>query len=186
MPGTPGTVDLTNALRRLTPKTTGALSTGPAATSQNGFGWRTPDSIMSTGSRSALSSLNSIQYPEKLKVRFDTISTASTIRWWFLFFFNVVEYIPSSCLSSIYCVHLGVYAHFRFYFKSFSSLHNPEKPDEWQFQSHFLILFVFFEGRSRKERHLFRSLNQLFPWYRYRNFSFFSTTFFLSLPVGFW
>ena len=140
---------------------------------------------MSTGSRSALSSLNSIQYPEKLKVRFDTISTASTIRWWFLFFFNVVEYIPSSCLSSIYCVHLGVYAHFRFYFKSFSSLHNPEKPDEWQFQSHFLILFVFFEGRSRKERHLFRSLNQLFPWYRYRNFSFFSTTFFYLFQSAF-
>ena len=63
---------------------------------------------MSTGSRSALSSLNSIQYPEKLKVRFDTISIASTIRWWFLFFFYVVEYIPSSCLSSIHCVHLGV------------------------------------------------------------------------------
>ena len=105
---------------------------------------------MSTGSRSALSSLNSIQYPEKLKVRFDTISTASTIRWWFLFFFNVVEYIPSSCLSSIYCVHLGVYAHFRFYFKSFSSLHNPEKPDEWQFQSHFLILFVFLRGEAEK------------------------------------
>ena len=70
-------------------------------------------------------------------------------------------------------------------FKSFSSLHNPEKPDEWQFQSHFLILFVFFEGRSRKERHLFRSLNQLFPWYRYRNFSFFSTTFFYLFQSAF-
>lgn len=70
VPGTPGTVDLANALRRLTPKTTGALSaanTTPAS-SQDGHGWRTPDSIMSTGSRSAFSSLNSIQYPEKLKV----------------------------------------------------------------------------------------------------------------------
>ena len=63
MPGTPGTVDLTHALRRLTPKTTATAS------SHDGHGWRTPDSIMSTGSRSGLSSLNSIQYPEKLKVR---------------------------------------------------------------------------------------------------------------------
>lgn len=86
MPGTPGTVDLTNALRRLTPKTTGASSPGrtTSASSQGknaGYGWRTPDSIMSTGSRSALSSLNSIHYPEKLKVRDGCdgiISTGST------------------------------------------------------------------------------------------------------------
>lgn len=62
VPGTPGTVDLTHALRRLAPKTT---ATGP---SHDGHGWRTPDSMMSTGSRSGLSSLNSFQYPEKLKV----------------------------------------------------------------------------------------------------------------------
>jgi hypothetical protein len=62
VPGTPGTVDLTHALRRLTPKTS---ATAP---SHDGHGWRTPDSIMSTGSRSGLSSLNSIHYPEKLKV----------------------------------------------------------------------------------------------------------------------
>lgn len=62
VPGTPGTVDLTHALRRLAPKTT---VTGP---SHDGHGWRTPDSIMSTGSRSGLSSLNSFHYPEKLKV----------------------------------------------------------------------------------------------------------------------
>lgn len=62
VPGTPGTVDLTHALRRLAPKTT---VTGP---SHDGHGWRTPDSIMSTGSRSGLSSLNSFHYPEKLKI----------------------------------------------------------------------------------------------------------------------
>ncbi|XP_046641778.1 trafficking kinesin-binding protein milt-like isoform X2 [Daphnia pulicaria] len=62
VPGTPGTVDLTHALRRLTPKTS---ATAP---SHDGHGWRTPDSIMSTGSRSGLSSLNSIHYPEKLKI----------------------------------------------------------------------------------------------------------------------
>ncbi|KAI9561628.1 hypothetical protein GHT06_012588 [Daphnia sinensis] len=62
VPGTPGTVDLTHALRRLAPKTT---VTGP---SHDGHGWSTPDSIMSTGSRSGLSSLNSFHYPEKLKI----------------------------------------------------------------------------------------------------------------------
>ena len=67
VPGTPGSVDLTHALRRLTPKTTATAS------AQDGHGWRTPDSIdsiMSTGSRSGLSSLNSFHYPEKLKVFF--------------------------------------------------------------------------------------------------------------------
>ncbi|XP_057377147.1 trafficking kinesin-binding protein milt-like isoform X1 [Daphnia carinata] len=62
VPGTPGTVDLTHALRRLAPKTT---VTGP---SHDGHGCRTPDSIMSTGSRSGFSSLNSFHYPEKLKI----------------------------------------------------------------------------------------------------------------------
>ena len=67
VPGTPGTVDLIHALRRLTPKTSGAYSTAAAADSH---GWRTPDSVMSTGSRSALSSMNSFQCnPERLKVK---------------------------------------------------------------------------------------------------------------------
>lgn len=69
VPGTPGTVDLIHALRRLTPKTITSGATGVYAAAP---GWRTPDSIMSTGSRSALSSMNSFQCnPERLKVKLD-------------------------------------------------------------------------------------------------------------------
>lgn len=56
-------MDLTNAIRRLTPKQ--ADKTGESTPG----GWRTPDSVMSTGSRSAISSLNGTRRAEKLKVR---------------------------------------------------------------------------------------------------------------------
>ena len=70
VPGKPGTVDLVNALRRLTPKrddSTQETDNNVSGTTEGGHGWRTPDSMLSTGSRSACS--NSVQYPEKLKVR---------------------------------------------------------------------------------------------------------------------
>lgn len=70
MPGTPGTVDLKNALRRLTPKTDNSAMDGTdnQTSAAETHGWRTPDSIMSTGSHSPFSSLNMLQCPEKLKV----------------------------------------------------------------------------------------------------------------------
>lgn len=93
VPGTPGTVDLTNAIRRLTPKPIEALSSGRnenETSSHNGHGWRTPDSIMSTGSRSAFSSLNAFQYPEKLKV---CVRTRVFIGSFYLFTRVCCEYI---------------------------------------------------------------------------------------------
>ena len=53
---------MTNALRRLSPRDRLKSEGGNCS---DGYGWRTPDSIMSTGSRSAFTSL-SLHYPEKL------------------------------------------------------------------------------------------------------------------------
>ena len=73
VPGTPGTVDLMNALRRLSPRLQSAASAPQV-------GWRTPDSIMSTGSRSAFTSLTQ-QYPEKLKI-IKPIEGSTTLHHW--------------------------------------------------------------------------------------------------------
>ena len=63
-------MDLAHALRRLTPKTSG--SDGEVG---DGRGCQTPDSILSTGSRSGFSSLNAMHHPGKLKVYYLTVFT---------------------------------------------------------------------------------------------------------------
>ena len=78
VPGTPGTVDLTNALRRLSPRD--RMKSEGGNSNEDGYGWRTPDSIMSTGSRSAFTSL-SLQYPEKLKI-IKPIEGSTTLHHW--------------------------------------------------------------------------------------------------------
>ena len=77
VPGTPGTVDLTNALRRLSPRDRLKSEGGNCS---DGYGWRTPDSIMSTGSCSAFTSL-SLHYPEKLKI-IKPIEGSTTLHHW--------------------------------------------------------------------------------------------------------
>jgi len=78
VPGTPGTVDLLNALSRLKPKVDDSADMNSTPL----HGWRTPDSIMSTGSHSVLgSTIPSFQYPEKLKI-IKPIEGSTTLHHW--------------------------------------------------------------------------------------------------------